>query len=646
MKKKFKVTYYIIFLILYLEFMFKTLVLKDISMVDVLYTILLSIPTILAITVLCSIFKEKPSRIILIIISAITILYFIIQVVFFKLFSVPFSFETIGLAGGALGFTDVLLDIIKNYLGYILIFSVPLIMYAFIRKKLDFERFNARKILKTCGILAIIFIIDIAIINIDKEGVYSAYNLYYKIDAPEKNIQKFGMLTATKLDLRRTVGGFEDSYIKPSSEEKEKPKEVEKPIQYGENKMQVNFEELKNKETNQSVIDIYNYMENTKPSKQNKYTGYFKGKNLIFILAESFNSIAVSPELTPTLYKLTHSGFVFKNFYSPVFLSTTGGEFQATTGLIPTQATLRIWKDEEPTIKFGIGNSFSKVGYTPNAYHNWTYNYYQRQKTMKTLGFSSYMGLGNGLEKLMDGKWIPSDVDLINATTDFYINNDKFVTYYVSMSGHAPYFLTSGQPIAYKNRELVKDLPYCSPIKAYIAAQIEFDRAMETLINNLDAAGKLDDTVIAFVGDHYPYTISIDDINQVSDYKRDAIVEVNRSNFVLWNNKMEKPVEVEKVGSQIDVLPTLLNLFGIEYDSRMIIGQDILSDKEGLAIFSNRSWVSDLGTYFYSTGKFETKEGKEIPEGYVKSKNTEVANKFTMSNLFIKHNIYEKIFGE
>ena len=73
-------------------------------------------------------------------------------------------------------------------------------------------------------------------------------------------------------------------------------------------------------------------------------------------------------------------------------------------------------------------------------------------------------------------------------------------------------------------------------------------------------------------------------------------MEVNRSNFILWNSEA-KTVEVDKVGSQIDVLPTLLNLFGIEYDSRLIIGKDILSDAPGLAIFSNRSWVSDYGTY-------------------------------------------------
>ena len=106
---------------------------------------------------------------------------------------------------------------------------------------------------------------------------------------------------------------------------------------------------------------------------------------------------------------------------------------------------------------------------------------------------------------------------------------------------------------------------------------------------------------------------------------------------------MNEVIEVEKVGSQIDVLPTLLNLFGVEYDSRLIIGKDILSDStEGIAIFSNRSWVTNLGTYISTTGVFTPKEGAEIEEGYINKKNVEVANKFTMSSNFIKYNIYTK----
>ena len=609
MKKQIKPIIFISFVIIYLEIIFKVLILKNIGIYDVLYTILFSIPSILLINIICNIFKEKPAKIIMIIISSFITLYFLIQVVFFKLFSVPFSFSTIGLAENALDFTDIIVNAVKSYFIYIVAFVVPLILFIPIRNKITFERYSIKKILIMTGVLILIFAVSIGIVNIDKKDIYSPYNLYYKIDAPEKNIKMFGLLTATRIDIKRTVLGFEDNLIiQASNTAEEEPQNIE----YGYNELEIDFEQLKSSTSDKNLSSAFEYIENTVPTQKNEYTGYFKDKNLIFILAEGFNSIAVNENLTPTLYKLTNSGFVFENFYSPVFLSTTGGEFQATTGLIPTQATLRLWKETKPTISFALGNSFNKIGYTTNAYHDWTYNYYSREKTMPT----------------------------------FYVENEKFTTYYVTVSGHAPYVLGPGNSIAYKNKELVQDLNCSSSVKAYIATQIELDRALETLINKLEEAGKLDDTVIALVGDHYPYTLPVDEINEVSTYERDEIVEVNRSNFILWNSKMKEPIKIEKVGSQIDVLPTLLNLFGIEYDSRLIIGQDILSDKEGTAIFSNRSWVSDLGTYYSATGTFNAKEGKEIPEDYVSTKNLEVANKFTMSNLFIKYKIYDIIFNE
>lgn len=172
---------------------------------------------------------------------------------------------------------------------------------------------------------------------------------------------------------------------------------------------------------------------------------------------------------------------------------------------------------------------------------------------------------------------------MINATTSDYLDSEEpFMTYYVTVSGHMSYNWDNA--MSAKHKEEVKDLHYFEPIKAYIATQIELDQALELLINKLKETGKLDDTVIALVGDHYPYDLTIDQINEAYTYERDGVIEINRSNFILWNSNTETTI-ISKVGSQIDVLPTLLNLFGIEYDSRLIIGKDILSDTEGLAMF-------------------------------------------------------------
>ena len=109
---------------------------------------------------------------------------------------------------------------------------------------------------------------------------------------------------------------------------------------------------------------------------------------------------------------------------------------------------------------------------------------------------------------------------------------------------------------------------------------------------------------------------------------------------------MTDAIEIDKVGSQIDVLPTLLNLFGIEYDSRLIVGKDILSDYEGIAIFSDRSWVSDKGTYFANGSKFVSKNGTEVSQDYINRMNRRVANSFTVSNSIIKYDIYKQLKTE
>ena len=647
-----RVIYVVAFVIIYLEMIFKIVVLKSVRIDDIMFTLLFSMQIIMVLNLLCNVFKKKVSKIILIISTIILTLYFSVQAIFYKLFSVPFSFMTLGLAGNALDFTSIIKDAILQNWFTLLLIAIPLILIICLHKKTQFNQFNSKRIGIWLLSIVMYLIILVGVIFIDSKGVYSSYNLLFNINAQEKNIEKFGLINSTTIDLVRTIFGFEEraviendgiDEVKNGEQNEVDSEEVNEPEEPTYNELDLRLEELIAQTSDEGLKNVYEYIANKKPTNKNKYTGYFKDKNLIFILAEGFNSIAVDENLTPTLYKLVNSGFVFNNFYTPVFLSTTGGEFQATTGLIPTQNILNLWKKNKPRISYALGNSFRKIGYTANAYHDWTYTYYSRHDTMKTLGFDSYMGIGNGLEKLMDSKWIPRDVDMMNVTTDFYTSEDKFVTYYVTVSGHAPYNYGSGNSTATRYKSETENLPYSTPVKAYLATQMELDRALETLINKLNEKGILDDTVIALVGDHYPYTLSIDQVNEVSDYTRDEVVEVNRSNFILWNSEMDEPVKVDKVGSQIDVLPTLLNLFGIEYDSRLMMGQDILSDNPGVAIFSNRSWVSDYGTYFSSGKEFVPKENVEIPEDYVGEMNREVANKFTMSQSFLKYNIYEKL---
>lgn len=639
-KKTINPFYIYLFIILYLEIILKYKLCEQTINIGLIYTLLSTIFFSLILTIITKIFPKLYNRIIAFILIFTICIYFEVQLIFFKLFSVPFSFSTISLANQATDFVSIIIDALKDNLIFVILLFLPFLIFSILNPKINYERYHKHSIASLILMLITSYLSTVLIINLPKNELSTVYKLYYNEDNPLMQIDTFGLLTYTKIDIKRQIFSYDNEIIIDNlgeiiDDETQTP-------DYGYNLLEINFDNNKNKE----IESLNNYFNNATPTNKSEYTGLFKGKNLIFILAEGFNEIAVDKERTPTLYKLTNSGFVFNNFYSPVFLSTTGGEFQATTGLIPTQETLKLWKSKKPTISYALGNAFNNLGYTTNSYHNWTYSYYKRDVTMKTLGFNNYLACGNGLEKRIDCKWLPSDIDMIKTTTEDYLKKDEpFATYYVTVSGHSPY--NKNDNIAKKYIDLLEDKPYSESIKYYLAAQIELDRMLEELINTLEENDKLDDTVIALVGDHYPYTLSTDEINEVNNTQKDDTIEVNHSNFILWNNTIKEPIIIDKVGSQIDVLPTILNLFDIEYDSRLIVGKDILSDNEGLAIFSNRSWVSDYGYYDSSKRKFTLKEGKtlENEQEYINKVNNKVANAFSISKMLVNSDYYNFILN-
>ena len=585
---------------------------------------------------------------------AITI-YFETQFIFYTLFSVPFSFSTIGLADQALDFVSIIKDAILGHLGVFILILLPFIFFLILNKKIKYDRYHKFSVLALIIMCIITYLSTFLSLLPHKNEFGSPYKLYYKLDDQAAIIDKFGLLTYLKIDVKRQLFGYESEIILDfDTEEPEIIIIKEGDKEYGWNKLDIDFEKSTN---NKNIQTLNTYFSKAQASNKTEYTGMFKGKNLIFILAEGFNEVAVDEQRTPTLYNMIHTGFDFKNFYSPVFLSTTGGEFQATTGLIPTQESLNSWKSKMPTISYALGNSFGDIGYRVQSYHDWTYTYYARQKTMKTLGFDNYLGCGNGLEKRLHTSqelsrmkyacnWLEFDSDMVDVTVDDYLGKEgNFVTYYVTVSGHSPY--NSGDVIARRHYSTVKDTNYSTNVKYYLAAQVELDKMLEELVKKLEESGELDNTVIALVGDHYPYTLSTDEMNEAATYKKDGVIEINRSNFILWSSSMEEPVVVEKVGSQIDVLPTLLNLFDIEYDSRLILGKDILSQSEGIAIFSNRSWVTDYGWYQASSRKFTLRDGKtlENESEYIKRINSKVTNYFSISKLIVDNDYYSFILG-
>ena len=561
-------------------------------------------------------------------------IYYFASFMFKDMFNTFFSIRLMAIGDQAVAFAStVVIEVIKRLYALVL-FILPYLFILRYKRNVSYSRkFKLYEI-----ILLICYIIFLVIgLNVNKE----IKELVYNIDNNASDVEKLGVNVSTYLDLKRIFIPVKEEIVINNIDEVNE----EEVKEYGFNKVDIDFDSLIANEPNKEVRDMHEYFKNSNATLKNDYTSLFEGKNVIMFMAESLNSIAISEKYTPTLYKLSTEGFEFTNFYTPVNMSTLGGEFQNLTGLFANLSMLsNKFRRGTNYYPYGIGSVYKTLGYDVSAYHANTYTFQNRDVYLKSLGFDNYLGKGNGLEKLMNcNQWPQSDYDMVNVTIDDIISKDKFFAYYVSVSGHMTWTFGSND-MARRNRDAVADLDASEEAKAYVAANIELDKALELIINKLKEADKLDDTVIVVVPDHYPYSMELNTINELSTYERDLKFEVNHSTLILYNSTVEHQV-IDKVTTQLDVLPTLYNLFNIEYDSRLIMGKDIFSSSEGLAYFTDRSWITSKGRYNASYGKFYPATDEELPEDYVKQINNEVSSRISLSKLIMEHDYYRKVLG-
>lgn len=619
-------------ILLYFEFSLG-LLLYDVYARETIFSIVIySIFSSLIITFLTTIFPCKVNKILNYVIYFVLSFWFSLQFTFKSSIKTFFTISLFKISDQAVGFIGEFFYIILKNLYGIIIFFLPFILLIVFRKKIDYEveKEGRLYLISYLVIAPLVYFGYTYYLKYRDNSTISLYDLYYNTDNIPLSIQRLGLLPSTGLDVYRSVFGFEEKIIKVEYEEEDNEEEI---FSYGDNKLNLKLD------SNLSSV-VKEYIENNQGTKKNKYTSIFEDKNLIFIVAESFSTIGVNEELTPTLYKLTNSGFIFENFYVPYYLSTIGGEFSAVTGIYPDTSTLSTWRSGNNSFPFGLSNVFENKGYNTYAYHNHSGYFQDRYKYLKSIGFDNFKACYMGLDINCD-MWPESDVEMIEKTYGEYINSDKpFLAYYMTVSGHLEYNF-SGNSIASKNRNLVDNLPYSDSAKAYLATQIELDKSLKLLIDKLEENNILEDTVIVLLADHYPYGLTLDEMNELSSYERDGLFEINHNSLIIWNENLNT-IRVSKVGMPTDVIPTVYNLFGIDYDSRLYAGNDLLSTADGLVILGNRSWITDNGKY---SSVDNTYSGIE-DTGYVDKINSIVANKIAFSKSIISTDGYKYISVE
>ncbi len=384
----------------------------------------------------------------------------------------------------------------------------------------------------------------------------------------------------------------------------------------------------------------------------NKYTGIFKNKNLIFVQLEGIDDWLLTEKDMPTLYGMLNNSFVFQNHYSYYNGggSTFNSEFAVNTGFItPLSYTQNAYSFNKNSFPYSMANMFKNQDYVVNAFHMNSGEYYSRQTNYSNWGYDKYYGLLD-INDYKD-KSYTLDRELINDVTfqeKMFPKDSKFVDYLITYSNHLPFTNTKGVcKLLYDMEMDLDDTVDMGEESSSTFVQLteeecirkqahETDYMMELLLKKLTELNLIDDTVIVVFTDHYLYTV--EDKTILDKYKNTSNNLINKTPFFIWQNNMKR-TNIKEVTSQLNILPTTLNLFGINYNPNYYIGSDALSSNyKGIVFFSDYSWYD--GNIYVDNGVIAN--NKSSSQEYLDEKNYYIHYLTKKNDLALKYNVFKK----
>ena len=629
---------------------------------------------------------NKINTILLLILVAV---YYVMQVIYLKNFGSLFSVSMVGMGTQALGnFWWALTDAIKACTLVITLIVLPIVIVAatmiFVKKMCSGYSLSLHGVgLALVVVLWLFGMLGLKMGGTDRQSAYYAFhNSYADTDSTSS---KLGAMTTTlieggtyffniksgddtealaatnsealKMDFDdpapvvSTNSASQNSTSEPEVEVEPEPTFVVEPHVYDE----IDFAALSEIATDSDTKALCEYFGTKEPTNTNQYTGMFEGYNLIYICGEGFSTLALDEDVTPTLYKMAHSGIILDNYYNSFLNTTTNGEYAFDTSLWPDvsrnassgTAVGSFAQSCEKFMPMGLADLMIPEGINCYAYHNYYGHYYRRSYSWPNLGYENMKFLGEGMS--FTSTWPASDLEMMEQSVDDYIENAPFHAYYMTFSGHGPY--TSSNYMYNKNiaetKELLGDRADTLDYQAmgYLAGNLELEKAMVYLLDRLEEAGQLDNTVIVLTGDHTPYYLSKEGKNSIVGHEVDEDFEIYHSTCIIYNAGMEEPIETDTYCCNVDILPTMLNLFGIEYDSRLLMGTDIFSDGIHRARLYNGSFINERVMYNSRTGEAEwfidtTNYSQAALDAYLNAMLEYTEGEYAASIKLLKSNFY------
>jgi len=351
---------------------------------------------------------------------------------------------------------------------------------------------------------------------------------------------------------------------------------------------------------------VKNFLADNLPYQSNEMTGIFENKHLYLIEAESLTTAAIDENLTPTLYKMINEGYNFINYNSPLLVgSTSDAETMVNTSLIGiNNGEIVAQSYANNTYPTTIAKSFVDAGYTSRAMHNNYKLYYNRENYFPALGYPEFFDSYTlGVENLS------SDLVCQEIMNWISVFDEKSFVFDVTYSGHQPYtidtlynndFYTQAGSEEYEGYYKIVNEYYpnmSEEIKFYLAKNMSFDRAMQSLIETYEIMGKKEDLVIAIYGDHFVKGMS-EDLRSEADQVFNKTSSLKDTPFFIYNSEISS-LTIDKYSSNIDIMPTILNLFNIPYEKGNILGNDIFDERYKGFSFSP-SWDIRTADFEYS----------------------------------------------
>lgn len=623
--------------IIYLEILFKIRVLNIALDANLLRVILFSLSYSILMMFFIMFFKEKTvKKMIMSLIIIITFLY-VNQEIYSSFVE---GFYSVSIAGDFTVGLSFFSDYLTAFRFWHIFYIVPgLSLFLFNRYKIlsfNIEYFTLKQplILLMLGFLTFFIslqTIDESVSDNTHTITYSDMDLYTYMYNSQDALKKFGLLTYTQRDF---------------------------------------FSLFRQNPLSESEYDILldDYFKNKDPHYYNAYSRIFTNQNFIMIMAESLDTFAINEELTPNLWHLKEEYAYFENFYSPLYYrSTADSEFLVQTSMYPDKnVTLSMSAYADNTFPYTLPKMFSDKGYVTYSFHNYTDYFYPRTEFhTKTLGFDAYYGsealgmLDNPApnEIIFNHHW-QSDLELMEKSLDCHTYSEfencinildgeaNFFLNYVTVSGHFKY--SADHEIAQLNAGIVAQYEIDNGIELdeeifyYLAANIELDKAIGYLFDELERTDHLDDTVVMIFGDHYAYGIDKETIWEYDDIKEDGSdMDIHNVPMIIYSNSFILDGMIDNYMSTIDVMPTISNLFGLTFDYTKVFGVDVLANKNNFVRFADMSFVSRYYSYDSLSEEYIIIDEYVTPE-YLTMMNHQIINDYKYNLLVLQYDYFKE----